>query len=635
MPQYDSVSKKHLSLRNVPNKSTELDPRCKKAEMNSVKEVLHDTGRPLDPEDRSLMESRFRHDFSRVRVHTDDRASTSARSLDSLAYTVGQDIVFDNQHYSPETAPGRRLLSHELAHTLQQRTASAPSQTNLEVDSADSPLETAADQAADAFFRGQPLSAQPTAPGPLLSRQPFENSSTIEEVGQCRGTDFRFTPPMAAPPSGPYTITSVETISVNERRVRTSSGRRYLVRRIPWTRVEEGPETRSSVRPGIDREQVWLEVSFCRGNTEGTIRVGANVPEQAIQLVLQTIVSGGDVAAAWRQASITPSFSGSLRVGRWQADLNAQTTIDSSGRDTSVGGDLSVSAQTPQGIVGGGISLQSQDVGGNPLGGVQGQVFFRFQWGESRSEPSCTRMRVRSGFNYECYEERATEPTTQSGIRPISTREERLYNVFFVYAQPTFDDSRNIQTWQDITSDLQNGYQVVHIEGWTSPEGSMEQRRGRRFPGNTLLSQQRANAARDRIVTLPAAASVNRFAPGLEVVGSGERMDPTDASGQPVDVAGPVLERHVTRTFPTDTGESSVRTPQLLQDLSRIPSTHGRAERIYPELRRAIVTLRRSVSSTEACTYTVEGGLPEEAFIIGGCPDDIRQAAFPDTDFLP
>src|SRR5262249_10052320 len=59
-----------------------------------VYEVLNSPGRPLDPVTRGLMEAGFGHDFSKVRVHTDSKASDSARAINALAYTAGSDVVF-------------------------------------------------------------------------------------------------------------------------------------------------------------------------------------------------------------------------------------------------------------------------------------------------------------------------------------------------------------------------------------------------------------------------------------------------------------------------------------------------------------------------------------------------------------
>jgi hypothetical protein len=78
--------------------------------------VLGDPGRPLDQTDRVSMERRLGFDFSRVRIHADDRADVSARRLDAAAYTAGSHIAFAAGQYQPSAVAGRALLAHELAH---------------------------------------------------------------------------------------------------------------------------------------------------------------------------------------------------------------------------------------------------------------------------------------------------------------------------------------------------------------------------------------------------------------------------------------------------------------------------------------------------------------------------------------
>ncbi len=85
-----------------------------------VHDVLRSPGQPLDSSTRAFFEPRFGHDFSRVRVHADEGADQSARSLNALAYTVGSDLVFRPREFAPHSDTGRRLLAHELAHTIQQ-----------------------------------------------------------------------------------------------------------------------------------------------------------------------------------------------------------------------------------------------------------------------------------------------------------------------------------------------------------------------------------------------------------------------------------------------------------------------------------------------------------------------------------
>lgn len=87
---------------------------------DSVRETVKGSGESLSSDVRTDMEQRFGHDFSRVRVHTDDVAARSAEDIRAEAYTSGHHIAFGAGHYAPETMDGRQLLAHELAHVVQQ-----------------------------------------------------------------------------------------------------------------------------------------------------------------------------------------------------------------------------------------------------------------------------------------------------------------------------------------------------------------------------------------------------------------------------------------------------------------------------------------------------------------------------------
>lgn len=86
------------------------------------------SGRPLEDQDRSFMESRFGVDLSAVRVHTDSASVQASRELDAQAFTYGRDIHFGVGRYAPGTAAGRRLLAHELTHVVQQTGGLGPKQ---------------------------------------------------------------------------------------------------------------------------------------------------------------------------------------------------------------------------------------------------------------------------------------------------------------------------------------------------------------------------------------------------------------------------------------------------------------------------------------------------------------------------
>ena len=72
---------------------------------SAVHEVLGSPGRPLDAGTRAFFEPRFGVDFSRVRVHDDDRAALSTRQVGARAYAVGNHIVFDAGNFAPAARP--------------------------------------------------------------------------------------------------------------------------------------------------------------------------------------------------------------------------------------------------------------------------------------------------------------------------------------------------------------------------------------------------------------------------------------------------------------------------------------------------------------------------------------------------
>jgi hypothetical protein len=113
-----------------------------------VHDVLQSPGQPLDQDTRAFMESRFGRDFSHVRVRTDAKAAVSASAVNALAFTVGQNMVFGAGQYQPETTSGKRLLAHELTHTIQQSSGSGQTLSRLSVSPASDATEREADTAA-------------------------------------------------------------------------------------------------------------------------------------------------------------------------------------------------------------------------------------------------------------------------------------------------------------------------------------------------------------------------------------------------------------------------------------------------------------------------------------------------------
>lgn len=78
-----------------------------------------------------------------VRVHHDDTADALAQSVSARAFTTGSDVYFAKGEYQPGSSGGDELLTHELAHVVQQR--DAPTTGPLTVSMPGDALETEAE----------------------------------------------------------------------------------------------------------------------------------------------------------------------------------------------------------------------------------------------------------------------------------------------------------------------------------------------------------------------------------------------------------------------------------------------------------------------------------------------------------
>jgi hypothetical protein len=103
-------------------------------------------GRPLETGVARQVGGSLGDSLSDVRVHHDEHAAALSRAVSARAFTVGRDVFFGAGEYSPGTQGGRELLTHELAHVVQQRGAG---QTGpLRVSQPGDPLELEASAAA-------------------------------------------------------------------------------------------------------------------------------------------------------------------------------------------------------------------------------------------------------------------------------------------------------------------------------------------------------------------------------------------------------------------------------------------------------------------------------------------------------
>lgn len=176
----------------------------------SVDAGLASPAGPLDEATRAFFEPRFGYDLGQVAVHTGSDAARSAGAVNAKAYTVGPEIVFGEGQYAPQSAEGKKLIAHELAHVVQQGEGSAPAPAGpgaLAISEPSDSSEMAADRAAadvlESGARRDPSSNAGLAAGAgtVVHRSPLDFlRKIVEPIDLSPWTNP--TPPVAAP-SGP------------------------------------------------------------------------------------------------------------------------------------------------------------------------------------------------------------------------------------------------------------------------------------------------------------------------------------------------------------------------------------------------------------------------------------------------
>ncbi|MGD9525781.1 MAG: DUF4157 domain-containing protein [Pseudonocardia sp.] len=167
-------------------------------------------GQALDRSTSTRMGGALGADLTEVRVHADARAAELSRRLGAAAFTVGQDVFFGQGRYRPDTPGGRRLLAHELAHTVQQ--GPTVSGARLRVGPAGDRHERDADRVAAEVVRradGTAAAAEPVAP---VARGAGGAGGAAGMVQRKIGIEIETTIPMQElGPSGDYVDLSYKT----------------------------------------------------------------------------------------------------------------------------------------------------------------------------------------------------------------------------------------------------------------------------------------------------------------------------------------------------------------------------------------------------------------------------------------
>ncbi len=459
-----------------------------------VHRALSYSGRPLDAATRAYMEPRFGFDFGRVRVHTDADAAESANAIQAVAYTVNHSIAFSAGTYAPGTSTGRRLLAHELAHVIQQRSAPVLAQDKVVVGSVKDPVEQDAEQSARAVLsEGASVVSQPRmssaavirrSPGPPAS-DAWATPQDFSEIREAR-------PPLE------FTKDN-HSVTVN------------VTRRFQQCNFIKVDDARSGAFYNGSLSQLAIDYRHCKGST---------VIDAFVKEFQDSQAKGVEAGVAVNIAG--DNTQGRIEVGAIGQDTNTGNTggvgAKVEGSLKTHGVDLNVTGKYVRNVlnkVAGGDPNEVDVSAGAGYGGVSGtvtgtnlnnrnrQVVVSGQGTWDKPEETRCSMCFEPAPKkiFECTEVLHTlpeppKPETPEEQKPVTLNPE--YRMYFAWdsVKPPEEDylqAANDENLSNLKKDLAKpGYRVTAISGYASPEG-LERRI------NRPLAKQRAEALAEKV----------------------------------------------------------------------------------------------------------------------------------------
>ena len=231
----------------------------------------------------SFMQRRFGADFSDVRLHTDASAARMSQEFDAQAFTIGRDVYFGTGQYAPYSDRGRRLLAHELAHTIQQghsrvRRFSRPAQQGI-AGLVNIPEKTSGDEQEEATLTEPMIQRSATwkgaavhetlSPADLVLSGTLPNTWPVLNGKSLQTTDAAAAikvPTVATSGSGTSWKAQVSTVPAQE-----GSADETVLHAGPWTRAV----TKAAVRQATG-------LAACTGPGNSTFSVHGQKTDDAV-----------------------------------------------------------------------------------------------------------------------------------------------------------------------------------------------------------------------------------------------------------------------------------------------------------------------------------------------------------------
>ncbi len=243
-------------------------------ELSVTHRVLNSPGESLDPRTRDFFEPRFGYDFSRVRVHAGSEAAASAREVEASAYAVGGHMVFASGQYEPHSRQGRKLIAHELTHTIQQNHAIAVN-GQLALGHPSDESESEASRAASVTVNGGRVAIQSHRPL-SVQRQPSQAAGPNLDLAESAS-------PFMAAAIGSFSIDAFQTgkadlSGANQSQVvKTAKNMQTLLRQYPGSNILVIGHT-----DAVGQENDNQTLGQARADSVRDALLGADIPPEIV-----------------------------------------------------------------------------------------------------------------------------------------------------------------------------------------------------------------------------------------------------------------------------------------------------------------------------------------------------------------
>ncbi len=240
-----------LSLRQSHDAARSVDPDAADAvaavpgKQTLVESLAASTGTPLPADLRRELERRLGYDLGGVRLHVGAASAAAASALHAQAFTIGQAVHFGSGSFDPSSTQGRRLIAHEVAHTVQQRgLGDVRPAADLAVGTPGDAHETEAEDFAQGFAARAPTEAVRPVQRSVVARAMIQRDPLPQPQGG---------PPAPMPTSTPNVEEMAEGVRRQIAAARARGGVQAVVAEVQQIARARPASRPAPSRPGCPR----------------------------------------------------------------------------------------------------------------------------------------------------------------------------------------------------------------------------------------------------------------------------------------------------------------------------------------------------------------------------------------------